>query len=118
MSDQDRIRNFEYRPYRMQTGFAVEFVMAEITLQGLCRDVSDAGIRAEFDGSIEVGDSGLLILRHPSGTLSLEAQAAYTEKCQVGLIFRFQTTWEHQVTAEYIAQIARLTAASQLIQFP
>ncbi len=118
MSELESVRRFEYRPCRVTTGFNVEFVSAGETIQGLCRDVSDSGIRAKFEGSVAVGDSGLLILRHPAGVLEIEAQVAYIDRFQVGLEFRFKTSWERELTIEYIALIASQTADSQVVPFP
>ena len=118
MNELDSIRRFEYRPCRLKTGFGVDFVAGGETLHGLCRDVGDAGICAEFDGSLAVGASGLLILRHPAGVLKLEARVAYIEKCQVGLVFLFQTPAECEITSEFIASIANDATAPRLIRFP
>ena len=84
--------------------------------RGLCRDVSDAGIRAEFDDPLTVGGSGLLILRPPTGVLELRAQVAYIEKQQVGLLFLFETSWERRMTIEFIAAIANDGAGSALVR--
>jgi hypothetical protein len=118
MSELESVRKFEYRPCRIVTGFNVEFVTAGEAIQGLCRDVSDSGIRARLDGSVSVGDCGLLILRHPAGVLEIEAQAAYIDKFQVGLEFRFKTSWERELTIEYIALIVSQSAESQVVPFP
>jgi len=118
LSQRIQVRKFEYRPYRMKTGFAVAFFVAGTTLNGLCRDVSDAGIRAEFDGSLAVGESGILLLLHPTGQLKLKARAAYIEKCQVGLVFVFQNERERQATIDYVASIASNLADTQIIEFP
>jgi hypothetical protein len=99
------IRRFTYREPRMTAGFRVEFVTTGSPFRGLCRDVSDAGIRAEFDDPLTVGGSGLLILRPPTGVLELRAQVAYIEKEQVGLLFLFETSWERRMTMEFIAAI-------------
>jgi hypothetical protein len=101
----DMIRTFVYREPRMKTGFQVEFSSGGPQFRGFCRDVSEAGIRAEFDDPITVGSSGLLILRPPTGVLELRAQVAYIEKRQVGLFFLFQTSWERRMTIEFIASI-------------
>jgi hypothetical protein len=101
----DIIRTFVYREPRMKTGFQVEFSSGGPQFRGLCKDVSEAGIRAEFDDPITVGSSGLLILRPPTGVLELRAQVAYIEKRQVGLLFLFQTSWERRMTIEFIASI-------------
>jgi len=101
MSDLDGVRRFEYRPSRIAAGIDVEFKTGGETIQGSCKDVSDTGIRASFDGSVVVGGSGVLTLRHAIGVLALEAQVAYMDKSQVGLTFLFKTNWEREITAEY-----------------
>jgi PilZ domain len=118
MKDSDNIRRFEYRPCRTKAGFCVDFVAEGETLHGLCRDVGDTGIRAEFDGSVVVGSSGLLILRPPTGVLKLEARVAYIEKFQVGLVFLFQTAAEREMAIEFIASVANQTATPLAVQFP
>ena len=105
MSDLDGVRKFEYRPSRIAAGIDVEFKTGGETIQGTCKDVSDTGIRVILDGSVLVGSSGVLTLRHVIGVLALEAQVAYMDKSQVGLTFLFKTNWEREITAEYIASI-------------
>jgi hypothetical protein len=117
MSDLESIRRFVYREPRTSTGFHVTFIAGGSPLYGLCRDVSDAGIRAEFDDPLTVGDSGLLILRPPSGVLELRAQIAYIEKRQVGLLFLFETEWERTMTIEFIAAIANDPGTSAIVRF-
>jgi hypothetical protein len=118
MEDLDTIRNFEYRQPRMSTGFDVEVVAGGETIRGFCRDVSDAGIRAEFDGPVIAGSSGLLILRHPLGILKLDAQVAYIEKHQVGLVFHFHSPWERTMTIEFIASVAGHTGNWPVARLP
>ena len=102
----------------MTTGFKVDFLTGGPPFQGLCRDISEAGIRAEFDDPIVVGDSGLLILRPPTGVLELRAQVAYIEKRQIGLLFLFQTPWERKMTIEFIAGIASDAGTSPVVRLP
>jgi hypothetical protein len=117
MSNPDSIRRFEYRPCRAAAGFLVDFVTGEKILHGLCRNVSVAGIRAEFDGSVVIGTSGLLVLRHPTGVLQLESQVAYIELSQVGLVFLFRTAWEREITTTFIASIANYTADPLVVRY-
>jgi PilZ domain len=110
MSDMESIRKFEYRRSRMKTGFGIDFVSDGETLHGICGDVSDAGIRAEFTGPLVVGRSGLLILRHPSGAVKIEAQVAYIEKHWAGLVFLFKTPSDCEKAIQFVASISSLTA--------
>jgi len=73
-------------------------------------DVSDAGILAEFDGPMVVDSSGLLILRHPSGVLKLEARVSHIDKGMVGLVFVFKTPAECGMTVDFIASITNRAA--------
>jgi hypothetical protein len=111
MSDLDGIRKFEYRPSRVKAHFHIDFIGENETFHGICIDISVAGIRAEFDGSVVVGSSGVLILRSPSGVLNLEAQVTYAVKGVVGLVFRFKTPSERGMTIQLIdasAEFARV----------
>jgi hypothetical protein len=95
----------------------VTFIVTGSAIGGLCRDVSETGIRAEFDDPLAAGDSGLLILRPPAGVLELRAQVAYIEKRQVGLLFLFETPWERMMTIEFIAAIANDPGTSAIVRF-
>ena len=100
----------------MAVGFHVDFVIEGSPVRGLCRDVSDAGIRAEFDDPLIVGGSGLLILRPANGVLELRAQVAYIEKQQVGLLFLFETPWERRMTMEFMAAIGNDGGRSAIVR--
>jgi hypothetical protein len=114
--DLDGIRRFVFREPRTTAGFQVDFLVEGSRFRGLCRDVSDAGIRAEFDDPLIVGGSGLLILRPPTGVLELRAQVAYIEKRQVGLLFLFGTPWERRMTIEFVAAIANDAGMSPIVR--
>lgn len=114
--DLDSIRRFVYREPRMATGFNVDFLAGGSPVRGLCRDVSDTGIRAEFDDPLILGDTGLLTLRPPTGVLELRAQIAYIEKRQVGLLFLFETVWERRMTVEFIAAIANDAGTAPIVR--
>jgi hypothetical protein len=110
MSNLQSIRKFEYRLSRTNAGFNVDFIAEGETFHGLCKDISDAGIRAEFDGPMVVGSSGLLILRLSARTLKLEAKVAYVRNRQAGLVFACETPLELDAAVEFIAAIARRPA--------
>jgi hypothetical protein len=115
MSAVNNLRKFQFREPRLKTGFSVDFVAGGERFFGLCKDVSSAGIRGEFEGPIIVGSDGLLILRPPVGVLELRARVAYIEKRQVGLLFLFETPWERTTTLEFIATITKGTGANPAI---
>ncbi len=100
----------------MTTGFPVDFLAGGSPLRGLCRDVSDNGIRAEFDDPLVSGDTGLLILLPPTGVLEVRAQVAYIEKRQVGLLFLFETSWERRMTVEFIAAIVNNAGKAPIVR--
>jgi two-component system, chemotaxis family, chemotaxis protein CheY len=95
----------EYRKPRMTTGFQVEFLVGAARFHGFCKDVSSTGIRAEFEDDLVENISGLLILRPRSGVLEVRSRVAYVEKCQVGLLFLFETPWEQRMTVDFIAGV-------------
>jgi hypothetical protein len=118
MTEPSNIRKFEYRPCRIAGGFAIDFVVGGKTLHGICKDVSNSGIRATLDGSVAVGDSGPLILLHSMGALELEAQVAYIDELHVGLEFRFRTPWECATAIEFVASIASYSSTGLAVRFP
>jgi len=118
MTDLESVRKFEYRPCRIAAGFDVEFTTGGQSFQGVCGDVSNAGVRVKFDGQVAAGSSGLLILHHPRSVLELQAHVVYTDQDHVGLAFEFQTPWEVEATTEYIAAISNSKAAPVVFRFP
>jgi hypothetical protein len=101
----EKIRPFEYRPCRAETGFAVDFAYAGETLRGICWNVSDAGIRAEFPRPVPAGAIGLLTLHHPRKILQVAAHVAYSDHCQAGLVFRFQSSLERDQVIAFATSI-------------
>jgi hypothetical protein len=71
-----------------------------------------------LEGSVAVGDSGVLTLRHPTGILKVQAHVAYLDKGHVGLVFVFEAPWERTAVIEYIAAIASLEVTSMIVGFP
>jgi hypothetical protein len=118
MPNPSSIRKFEYRTCRITTGFDVDFMPGKETLHGTCRNVSNSGICATFYDPVAAGSSGMLILRHPSGVLELEAMVVYVEQNEVGFEFLFQSPRESAMTAEYMNSIADQAASSLIVRFP
>jgi hypothetical protein len=118
MSEPTSVRKFEFRLPRTGLGCNVEFLTGGAAHHGICKDVSEAGVRAELEGSVVAGNTGLLILRHPAGVVKLTAQVAYVEDCEVGLVFHFETLWERKMTSEFIASISGDSGTSQFLQLP
>jgi|HubBroStandDraft_1064217.scaffolds.fasta_scaffold496504_1 hypothetical protein len=117
MKNDQSFRRFEYRPCRITAGFDLEFVADGKTLLGICSDVSDEGIRATLDGAVVVGSFGLVVFRHSTGLLELEAQVAYIDERQVGLVFLFQTSWERGMVTSLIASIQNNPDDSLIVPF-
>jgi len=117
MSNTSSIRKFEYRPCRITTGFDVDFMHSEETFHGICKNVSSSGIRSTFY-DLAVGNSGLLVLRHPIGVLELEAMIVYVDKRKVGFEFLFRSPRERAMTLEYMDSIVDQAASSLIIRFP
>src|SRR6266542_1385220 len=101
MSDFENIRKFEYRLSRLPATLQVAFNVEGETVQGLCMDVSDAGMRARFEGPVAVGSSGLITLQHPAALLKLQARVAYVENNEAGLEFSYDTPSEREETTKF-----------------
>lgn len=118
MTKPSTIRKFQYRPFRIDAGFGVDFVAAGVTLHGICRDVSNSGVRAALEGSVTVGDSGLLILRPSIGVLEVEAKVAYIGELHVGFEFLFKTPWECTTTTAFVSSIASHSTTALAVRRP
>jgi hypothetical protein len=117
MKKQDSVRKFEYRPSRTAGGFDLEFIADGKTITGFCKDLSEEGIRATLDGPVVVGSFGLVVFRHSTGTLELEAQVAYIDKLHIGIVFLFQTAWERTAINNLIALIQDIPGESMVVPF-
>lgn len=102
------VRTFEYRACRIDTTFAVDFESGGEKSRGLCRNVSAAGICAEFDIPLSIRASGTLTLYHRRSTLQIPAEVSYVQQGQVGLIFQFHSPQEREQMAAFAALIAPL----------
>jgi len=103
-------RKFEYRLIRITAAFNVDFIAEGETFHGSCKDVSDTGIRAEFEVPMVVGSSGLLILRPSPRIFKIEAKVSHITNRQVGLAFVFETPLELDNAVQFIASIAKWRA--------
>lgn len=97
----ENIRTFEYRPRRIETGFAVDFESPARTSQGVCWNMAETGIRAEFAMPVRLGEVGKLTLFHTGKVLQIGAEVAYVNGRQAGLIFRFQSEAERELAADF-----------------
>ena len=103
--DLDSVRKFEYRLFRISAGFAVSFVLDNQIFRGLCKDISDTGIRAEFDGPLLPGAEGSLTLHHRTGDSKFDARVAHSRSGEVGIEFVFQAPWQHEMAIQAVAAI-------------
>lgn len=97
----EKIRTFEYRPRRIETGFAVDFESSARTSQGVCWNMAETGIRAEFALPVRLGEVGQLTLFHTGKVLQIGAEVAYVNGRQAGLIFRFRNDAEREQAADF-----------------
>lgn len=95
------IRTFQYRPRRVETGFAVDFECAGRTNQGVCWNMAETGMRAEFASAVHVGEIGQLTLYHAGIILQIDAEVTHVNGRQAGLIFRLQSPQECGQAAEF-----------------
>ncbi|HEV2134606.1 MAG TPA: PilZ domain-containing protein [Terracidiphilus sp.] len=94
------IRTFQYRPRRVETGFAVDFECAGRTNQGVCWNMAETGMRAEFASAVHLGDFGQLALYHAGIVLQIDAEVTHVNGRQAGLSFRFQNDREREEAAD------------------
>ena len=103
MNETAKVRRYVFRQSRAKVAFPVDFLVGGEIFHGVCRNTSDAGIRAEFDRSLVVGSSGLLVLHRLGAALKLEARVAYMDAGDVGLEFTFKSNLVHARVIGFIA---------------
>jgi len=108
------MRRLEYRAPRKTAAFPIEFSTDSGTTQGSCRDVSETGIRAEFDCRSPLGATGVLTLRHPAHKLTLLARITHAEPSHVGFSFVFAVPEERGAAKRFVALVTEWTGAQGL----
>lgn len=96
MNSLKNVRSFRYRPTRVQAGFKVRFATESGLVEGICRNISGEGMRAELLDNLEAGTSGQVTLYHPSRTVELEAKIAYQDGGESAFVFQFRSAWERE----------------------
>lgn len=110
MNSLKNVRSFRYRPTRIQAGFKVKFITDSGLVEGICRNISGEGMRAELLDSLDVGTCGQVILYHPSRTIELEARIAYQDGGESAFVFQFRSAWERE-------QVSALMTANDQTKF-
>ena len=110
------MRKLEYRHPRKISIFNIEFVVDGTPIRGLCKDVSQDGIRAGLDTHTPIGSTGTLKLRHPMRLLTINARLTYLDKAEVGLAFLFEDSDERDAVTEFVAMLDTLPARPALVR--
>lgn len=100
------MRKLEYRHPRKTSIFNIEFLVDGVTIHGVCKDVSEDGVRAGLDRHTAVGTLGLLKLRHPMRVLTINARLSYLDKAEVGFAFLFEESQEREAATEFVAMLS------------
>lgn len=96
MRDLENVRTFKYRQSRVDAGFKVRFVTNDGFVDGICRNISGNGLRAELLDPAVVETSGTLTLYHPARTVELDAKVTYVDGAESGFVFLFRSGWERE----------------------
>lgn len=104
------MRDLLYRLPRFTADFPVDVIVGELAFLGICKNISETGIRGEFRHRLPVGTEGLLRLNHPRDSMELRASVAYANQQEMAFHFLFRSESERKRACEF-AQMANLTGA-------
>ncbi len=105
------MRDLLYRLPRFSADFPVDIIVGEIALLGVCKNISENGMRGEFRHRLPVGTEGLIRLNHPQQSMEVTGKVAYFAQYQMAFHFLFKSEGERKKVAEF-SRAVRLMGAS------
>jgi len=107
------MRPFTYRFPRFLADATFQFQMEEVTLPGVCTDVSLGGVRALIEESgPPVGKAGSLLLCYAQQQFALGAVVTHVEGKEVGFTFVQRNEGERTAAADFGAFLEAQTPRS------
>lgn len=103
VGDLHHMRLFRYRPYRIAVRLDLVFFAESGVLHGSSRNISSDGMRAVLNGKVKSGESGRLTMHNGAESVQIVAQVACDSDDEVVFVFCFESNWERDLLAEFVA---------------
>lgn len=94
MADNAGMRDLLYRLPRFSADFPVDVIVGEMAILGVCKNISETGMRGEFRQRLPLETTGLIRLNHPQQTMELRGKVVHYVHFQMAFHFLFQSETE------------------------
>ena len=95
------MRDLLYRLPRFSADFPVDVIVGETAILGVCKNISETGMRGEFRQRLPLETEGLIRLNHPQQSMELWAKVVHYERFQMAFHFCFQSEAERLKLCEF-----------------
>ena len=95
------MRDLLYRLPRFATDFPVDVIIGEMALLGVCKNISETGMRGEFRQRVPLHTRGVVRLNHAHKSMELQAEVVHYAHFQMAFHFLFQSEAERLRLCEF-----------------
>ena len=91
--------------------FPVDVIIGEMAILGVCKNISETGMRGEFRQRLPIETEGLIRLNHPQQVMELRGKVVHYAQYQMAFHFLFQSESERLRLCEF-ARAANVVGSS------
>ncbi len=95
------MRDLFYRLPRFAADFPVDVIIGEMAILGVCKNISETGMRGEFRHRLPLETEGLIRLNHPQRNMELRGKVVHYAQYQMAFHFLFQSEVERNRLCEF-----------------
>jgi len=95
------MRDLFYRLPRFAADFPVDVIIGEMAILGVCKNISETGMRGEFRHRLPLETEGLIRLNHPQRSMELRGKVVHYAQYQMAFHFLFQSEAERAKLCEF-----------------
>jgi hypothetical protein len=110
-ADTNTMRDLSYRLPRFSAHFPVDVIVGEMAILGVCKNISETGMRGEFRHRLAIDAEGLIRLNHPQQSMELRAKVVHCTQHQMAFFFLFQSEVERKRLCDF-ARAANMVGSS------
>jgi hypothetical protein len=116
-ADSPYMRDLFYRLPRFAADFPVDVIIGEMAILGVCKNISETGMRGEFRHRLPIDTEGLIRLNHPQRSMELRGKVVNYAQYQMAFHFLFQSEQERKKLIEF-ARAANVVGSALKVVAP
>ncbi len=101
------IRNFFYRLPRFKTECAMDFILGDNVILGVCLSLSESGLRGTLSHPVPAGSEGLLTLYQGDQNCPVQARISSLRDGEVLVVFEFHSEQERVALRDFLNLLTR-----------